>query len=66
MSEIAKCNGYYSFFNYSKEKQGYSGVATYVKTEYCPFKVDLEVVGLNDGEGVWKKPFLLPIKIHFE
>ena len=50
---MAKCQGYYSFFNYSKVKLGYSGVATYVRKNYCPYKVDLDVKEFfNDDEGI--------------
>lgn len=49
-AEIAKPEGYFSYFSHSKNKKGYSGVAIYSKTE--PEKVEYGIgISTFDDEG---------------
>lgn len=62
LDEIKNCEGYHSFFNFPKEKKGYSGVAVYTKEK--PEKVEYGMgIEAFDSEGrllaIYFKDFVL-------
>ena len=51
-NDVAKVDGFYSFFSFSTTKRGYSGVATYVSKRLCPYKVEFGADVDIESEGM--------------